>query len=100
MATASLIASVLALIVAGIAVYLALRQTKASEATAKIEQSRRDEEIAQAKHAKSADVTVAKWTPRATSTRRSEFATPRRRQHRMCSSYSFVPTTAGPQDRE
>ena len=49
----------MALIVASAALYLALRQTKASEVTAKIEQDRRDEEIRQAKHDKSADVTVA-----------------------------------------
>ena len=58
LATASLIVAVLAFLVASAALYLALRQTKASELTAKIEQSRRDEEIHQAKHDKSADVTV------------------------------------------
>jgi hypothetical protein len=56
---ASLIVSALAFIAAGIAVYLALRQTKTSEATAKIEQSRRGEEIAQAERDKRADLTVA-----------------------------------------
>jgi hypothetical protein len=57
-ATASLVVSVLAFVVAGIALYLALRQTRASEATAEIEQERHHEEIAQAKRDRSADVTV------------------------------------------
>jgi hypothetical protein len=61
--TASLIISALALIVAGIAVYLALRQTRASEATAKIEQSRRNEEIVQAERDQR-DVIRDKWRRR------------------------------------
>jgi hypothetical protein len=52
---ASLIVSALAFIAAGIA----LRRTRASEATAKIEQSRRGGEIAQAERDKRAEVTVA-----------------------------------------
>ena len=53
---ASLIVSALAFIAAGIAVYLALRQTRTSEAT---QQSRRGEETAQAERGKRADVAVA-----------------------------------------
>lgn len=53
---ASLIVSALAFIAAGIAVYLALRQTRTSEAT---QQSRRGEETAQAERDKRADVAVA-----------------------------------------
>lgn len=53
---ASLIVSALAFIAAGIAVYLALRQTRTSEAT---QQSRRGEETAQAERDKRADVGVA-----------------------------------------
>ena len=53
---ASLIVSTLAFIAAGIAVYLALRQTRTSEAT---QQSRRGEETAQAERDKRADVAIA-----------------------------------------
>lgn len=53
---ASLIVSALAFIAAGIAVYLALRQTRTSEAT---QQSRRGEETAQAERDKRADVAIA-----------------------------------------
>ena len=53
---ASLIVSALAFIAAGIAVYLALRQTRTSEAA---QQSRRGEETAQAERDKRADVAIA-----------------------------------------
>jgi hypothetical protein len=58
MAAVALIVASLSLIVAGIALYLAIRQTRATETTAKIEQSRRNEEIAQAERDRRANVTV------------------------------------------